>query len=174
MRTGWPPGLLQDDDRGLSKWFASKPDARRLVRERCTEIERDHMNQHTELTTDRELLELAAKAVGYVTTSRWNADRMEMTPPVIALVVHKGGELVSTGWDPLTDDGDALRLAVELGLSVEIHRDMTQPRPWLRVADRVGNWTYCGPRDYHGDELTQTRRTIVHAAAKIGKAMPCA
>ena len=47
MKTGWPPGLLQDDDRGLSKWFASKPDARRLVRERCKEIEREHMNQHT-------------------------------------------------------------------------------------------------------------------------------
>ena len=32
-KTGWPPGLLQDDCRGLSKWFASKPDAKRRVRE---------------------------------------------------------------------------------------------------------------------------------------------
>lgn len=32
-RTGWPPGLLQDDSRGLSKWLASKPDARMLARE---------------------------------------------------------------------------------------------------------------------------------------------
>lgn len=32
-RTGWPPGLLQDDCRGLARWFASKPDARRRVRE---------------------------------------------------------------------------------------------------------------------------------------------
>lgn len=31
--TGWPPGLLQDDCAGLSKWLASKPDARRRVRE---------------------------------------------------------------------------------------------------------------------------------------------
>lgn len=32
-RTGWPPGLLQDDSRGLSKWLASKPDARLRARE---------------------------------------------------------------------------------------------------------------------------------------------
>lgn len=32
-RTGWPPGLLQDDSSKLSKWFASKPDARMLARE---------------------------------------------------------------------------------------------------------------------------------------------
>lgn len=82
------------------------------------------------------------------------------------------GFAYSEASNPLVDDALALRLAVQLGLSVEIHRDMTQPLPWLRVADRDGNWTYCGPQDYHGDELAQTRRTIVHAAAKIGKAMP--
>ena len=32
-KTGWPPGLLQDDNSRLSKWFASKPDARQKVRE---------------------------------------------------------------------------------------------------------------------------------------------
>ena len=32
-RTGWPPGLLQDDCRKLGKWFAGKPDARQKVRE---------------------------------------------------------------------------------------------------------------------------------------------
>lgn len=38
--TGWPPGLLQDDSRALSRWFANKPDARRRVREACAEIAR--------------------------------------------------------------------------------------------------------------------------------------
>ena len=37
-RTGWPPGMLQDDSRELSRWFASKPDARRLVREAVARI----------------------------------------------------------------------------------------------------------------------------------------
>lgn len=32
-KTGWPPGLLQDDSKGLSKWFSNKPDAKRRVRE---------------------------------------------------------------------------------------------------------------------------------------------
>lgn len=30
-KTGWPPGLLQDDSRELAKWFASRPGARYLV-----------------------------------------------------------------------------------------------------------------------------------------------
>ena len=30
-RTGWPAGLLQDDDRKLSKWLASKSDAKHVV-----------------------------------------------------------------------------------------------------------------------------------------------
>ena len=32
-KTGWPPGLLQDDCKGLSKWLSNKPDAKRRVRE---------------------------------------------------------------------------------------------------------------------------------------------
>ena len=36
MKTGWPPGLLQDDDRGLSRWLASRPDARYQLRMNMT------------------------------------------------------------------------------------------------------------------------------------------
>lgn len=43
--TGWPPGLLQDDSRGLSRWFANKPDARRRVREACADIARARQEQ---------------------------------------------------------------------------------------------------------------------------------
>jgi hypothetical protein len=39
-KTGWPPpALAQDDDRKLFRWFASKLDARRRVREACEDIE---------------------------------------------------------------------------------------------------------------------------------------
>lgn len=31
-KTGWPPGLLQDDCSELSRWFASRMDARHVVR----------------------------------------------------------------------------------------------------------------------------------------------
>lgn len=41
-KTGWPPPpLMQDDDRKLFRWFASKPDARRLVRESAQRIAAD-------------------------------------------------------------------------------------------------------------------------------------
>jgi hypothetical protein len=37
--TGWPaPPLMQDESRDLFRWFASKPDARRLVRQACAAI----------------------------------------------------------------------------------------------------------------------------------------
>lgn len=36
-RTGWPPGLLQDDCRKLARWFSSRPDARRIVRQVAAE-----------------------------------------------------------------------------------------------------------------------------------------
>jgi len=39
--TGYPPGLLQDDDPMLSKWFASRLDARRIVRSVCEEIKNE-------------------------------------------------------------------------------------------------------------------------------------
>jgi hypothetical protein len=31
-KTGWPAGLLQDDCSRLSRWFASRPDARYVIR----------------------------------------------------------------------------------------------------------------------------------------------
>lgn len=40
-KTGWPPGMLQDDDRRLSQWLASRIDARAVVRRVCAEIAKD-------------------------------------------------------------------------------------------------------------------------------------
>lgn len=37
-RTGWPPGLLQDDEPKLSKWLANRLGARSVVRQVCDEI----------------------------------------------------------------------------------------------------------------------------------------
>ena len=36
-KTGWPPGLLQDDCKGLSKGLANQPDAKRRVQEALAE-----------------------------------------------------------------------------------------------------------------------------------------
>lgn len=35
---GWPARLLQDDSRKLAQWFASRLDARHVVRKVCQEI----------------------------------------------------------------------------------------------------------------------------------------
>lgn len=101
--------------------------------------------------TDKELLELAAKAAGYE-------------------YAKFGGYIVVDGipgnWNPLTDDGDALRLAVKLKLCVF-----------------YGNSHACV--SYSKDEeeseyislgkdvcpYAATRRAIVRAAAAIGETL---
>jgi hypothetical protein len=100
--------------------------------------------------TDRELLELAARAAGY--TALWNLDGL--------LVKELGGR-----WNPLTDDGDALRLMAKLRLTVNCSYD--------EVA-------ICGQEftqkdvfiEYNKEDANAaTRRAIVRAAAAIGKEM---
>jgi hypothetical protein len=102
--------------------------------------------------TDRELLELAAKAAGLVIYDWTDID--------VPLVEFEGM------WNPLTDDGDALRLAVKLGLMVDNSRD----EGWCDIIgpfDRI-------KEDYsdHLDPLAATRRAIVRAAAEIGRRLP--
>lgn len=122
--------------------------------------------------TDRELLELAAKAAGMA----WSADPQ---------VTHDGlwitAPSLQTYWNPLTDDGDALRLAVKLGIKLtpyplysEEKRSVIASRQQLAPPEDDNN-TYIGPsfvENYEGDLYAATRRAIVRAAAEIGKAMP--
>jgi hypothetical protein len=109
---------------------------------------------------DRELLELAAKALGgEIATGRWNG---------VSLHIYTGEK--SYVWNPLIDDGDALRLAVSLCIQVD-------PLP---LSTFVG-WTFVQGRqqrgkeirEHHdGDEMAATRRAIVRAAAYIGEQLP--
>lgn len=52
--TGREPGLLQDDDRKLSQWFASRPDARRIVRDVCDEIEAGRVSTYMQAHQERD------------------------------------------------------------------------------------------------------------------------
>jgi hypothetical protein len=115
--------------------------------------------------TDRELLELAAKAAG-----------IEIMPMKIDNVSKQGdnrfiGYLTKAdqwprGWfNPLTDDGDALRLAVNLGLQI-VHYSVTSSGP-----DRVGAGSPGKMEASHTNPNAATRRAIVRAAAEIGRAM---
>lgn len=108
---------------------------------------------------DREMLELAAKAAGY---------------GVDFLIVTTDGVVDRYGyqkWNPLTDDGDAFRLAVQLRLQVSTpHKDY---RAFVQSQDlKRGVSANDGDDDLNDtNPCAATRRAIVRAAAEIGKSM---
>lgn len=78
-----------------------------------------------------------------------------------------------TPWNPLVDDGDALRLAVKLGIvcSAGLHQkyvhDNDTMQAWALFDDRIyeaEEWSR-----QSGDPAAATRRCIVRAAASIGQ-----
>ena len=99
--------------------------------------------------TDKELLELAAKAAGI------SLIRSRLDEPIL--------------WSPLTDDGDALRLAVKLGITIGPESDDVVGKSLVRVSWL--NRTHSLGEYGDGDLYAATRRAIVRAAAEIGKAM---
>lgn len=107
---------------------------------------------------DRELTELAAKAAGI--NLEWDGHPDEWQP-----MYYEGKTYHS--FEPLTDDGDALRLAVKLQLLMNIGTQATFANN--KVNGETDKWA----REQHedSDPFTATRRAIVRAAAEIGKAM---
>ena len=93
--------------------------------------------------TDREMLELAAKAAGI--DPKWDGLYWQ--------------------WNPLTDDGDALRLAVKLRLGINLtYEDVAI------VGQEHTQAQFC--LEQNGDDpYAATRRAIVRAAAELGKGM---
>ena len=115
--------------------------------------------------TDKELLEAAARAAGYEV--RWHE--------VWGCFVHEGpfntdnpptlyGQRMV--WAPLTDDGDALRLAVKLNLNTEYLSEPDGPEVW--VSDAWSDTVVVQTEPLGKNPLTATRRAIVRAAAEIG------
>ena len=110
--------------------------------------------------TDQQLLELAARAAELnVKAQSVNAD-----DHWIGLIVGEKHTREKKFWNPLTDDGDALRLAVALGLRIEIN---TQVLGDTLVISEFYDNVEC----HNGDPYAATRRAIVRAAAEIGKTM---
>lgn len=109
------------------------------------------------MNTDRELLEQAAKSVGIALISWTN---------MYDACDEIGGRFITQPrgepWNPLEEDGDALRLAVRLG----IHITNSQSDAWATTLDVTAI------EPLTNDPYTATRRAIVRAAAEVGKAMP--
>ena len=101
---------------------------------------------------DDKLIQLAAKAAGIVLA--YGRDVTEIHPSS----VHY---LSAPYWEPLTDDGDALRLAVKLRIGIlQCQEGVEAVMPGGR---RIEGWG--------GNREEATRRAIVRAAAAIGEAM---
>ena len=108
--------------------------------------------------TDRELLELAAKAAGI--TLEWDGNPDDWMP-----MYYKGKTY--HGWNPLDDDVDALRLAVQLRLMIAWDRWNDNDYVCIRHRDldeEIGI-------QIDQDPNKTVRRAIVRAAAEIGRAM---
>ena len=103
------------------------------------------------MKTDRELLELAAKAAGIELKYNYLWRRDARQP-----------------WNPLTDDGDALRLAEFLGLTVCMDGIGT-----VSTCDQVRTDVFI-TQDIREckSRIEATRRAITRAAAAIGESMP--
>lgn len=111
---------------------------------------------------DRELLELAAKAAGI--SGQFTEQMPEAGYPRYCCGI---GYLAM--WNPLTDDGDALRLAVKLHLLI-----LPSSPESIRGTVTADSWGLCfeSTEEVSDDPYAATRRAIVRAAAEIGRAMP--
>lgn len=105
--------------------------------------------QHGELMEDRELLELAANAVGIISDGLGGCYDFER----------------EKAWNPLTDDGDALRLASRLQIWIRYPGDGRVSACWY---DENGFFAGYVNELSHGDPRAATRRAIVRVAAEIG------
>jgi hypothetical protein len=121
--------------------------------------------------TDRELLELAAKAAGIDVVGY--ADRLLVLPEYDGSLIRRHENGGDVEWNPLADDGDALRLYTRLPFHELYVSEIGATLSWRR-GDGSGHGYKCDEyADEHaGDINAATRRAIVRAAAAIGKAMP--
>ena len=104
------------------------------------------------MNNDRKLLELAAKAAGIDARYSEEYNQFFVDNDVIDSFF---------AWNPLTDDGDALRLAVKVCLCVDAVMNTIYVKGMgLGIEEPIGD-----------DPYAATRRAIVRAAAEIGRTM---
>ncbi len=108
--------------------------------------------------TDREMLELAAKAA-CLADARWD--------DFYGAISHTAENgIKDCPWNPLTSDGEALRLAVTLGMRLTMPKYKGFGSSAEHQRDGIAGCTA-----FRDDPMQQTREAIVRAAAEAGKAM---
>jgi hypothetical protein len=111
--------------------------------------------------TDRELLELAAKAAGLEFECAFTGGDLHMW-------ANRKLQLLRI-WNPLKDDGDALRLLAILRMETYTgHDDEGKPEQYVGYPSKSRQIHYVA--EPHGaDAAAAIRRAIVRAAAAIGE-----
>lgn len=113
---------------------------------------------------DRDLMRLAAKAIGVQIEFLSHANGLESV-----VAEHEDpSKHITDGymWNPLEDDGDALRLAVKL--EMEMYTGSLPDGDAEQYVSSIPGEYMC--ERHRGDAMRATRRAIVRAAAEIGKA----
>ncbi len=107
---------------------------------------------------DKELLEMAARALGMPSLSDANG----------IYGAWVGEAETGHWWNPLEDDGDALRMAVSLDIHVKRYAGATTAQVLCSNESTTehDHWAQNG-----NDPMMSTRRAIVICAAEIGKSM---
>jgi hypothetical protein len=123
--------------------------------------------------TDKELLELAAKAAGHRIVE-WAQDGNGID---VAIIIRGGGDGFSKRpWQPLLEnqmtdaDGDALRLAVKIGATIS--QQINDYEVIVSAPNAIVTESVLFVRGDTFDPRAATRRAITRAAAEIGKGMP--
>lgn len=124
--------------------------------------------------SDKELLDLAAKAAGFGAPGSgrtiWTlSEYPKRSGRHGALWNYVGNMDAAELWNPLADDGDALRLAVRLNIEFACFDDSQKVNAGVWSEDSK---PYDCMTPYNGDKQAATRRAIVRAAAEIGKTRP--
>jgi hypothetical protein len=117
--------------------------------------------------TDRELLELAAKAAGIKYDPKLSEPHENGTWWGLWLKYDREPhEFDRRNWNPLTDDGDAFRMMTDLRMAVQVRREFTiaSARGPHGIRPEV-MWNNADGK------AEAARRAIVMCAAEIGKAM---
>lgn len=124
------------------------------------------------MSTERELLENAAKAAG-LKFDAWSDKITDYESPHYgepALhMARSGGQCES--WNPLGDDGDALRLALKLRIHIQPSATTDDLAPSVECYDTEDVYSEVFEVRLGDDPYAATRRAIVRAAASLGEKM---
>ena len=108
------------------------------------------------MTTEREQLELAAKAC-WIEIDHWRGDM-----PMVNICEHDASEYQA--WNPLHDDGDCARMEAALEINLRWHTKDVHVKSLLSGSEWYEKFS-----DHAGDKNAARRAASVAVAAEIGR-----